>query len=148
MKLSTRQVTLIAAGIGTVSLVIFLGVTETAKYNEKIAKEKAKIAYENRAIVEQSCVMNGLGQGHCDFTNTGKSTGSMCGMIQVEGPGVVTSNKFCSGQVQPQSTTKVEFVIPPVDELCDNGFESWMEKCSFSFVEDDNNNNSAPITDS
>jgi hypothetical protein len=38
--------------------------------------------------------------------------------------------------VQPQSTTKVDFNIPAVNDLCDNGFNPWTDKCSFSFIED------------
>ena len=94
-------------------------------------------AYENRPIITEDCVMNGLGQGNCTFTNTGKTAGAVCGIIKVAGPGTAESSKFCSGQVQPQSTEKVEFHIPEVDQLCDNGFESWTEKCDFTFVRDD-----------
>ena len=46
------------------------------------------------------------------------------------------SDKFCSGQVQPMSTEKVEFTIPAVDDLCDNGFNPWSDKCTFDFVAD------------
>ena len=84
--------------------------------------------------------MNGLGQGNCTFTNTGKTPGAVCGIIKVAGPGTAESSKFCSGQVQPQSTEKVEFHIPEVDQLCDNGFESWTEKCDFEFIQDGTQN--------
>ena len=94
-------------------------------------------AYENRPIITEECVMNGYGTGSCTFTNTGKTAGAVCGIIQVMGPGTVESGKFCSGQVEPQSTEKVEFHIPQVDKFCDNGFESWTEKCDFTFVRDD-----------
>lgn len=93
-------------------------------------------AYENRPIITEECVMNGFGQGNCAFTNTGKTAGAVCGVIKVIGPGTAESSKFCSGQVQPMSTEKVDFTIPEVDELCDNGFESWTEKCDFTFVRD------------
>lgn len=96
-----------------------------------------RVAYENRPIITEDCVMNGLGQGNCTFTNTGRTTGAVCGVIQVMGPGIISSSKFCSGQVDPQTTEKVEFHIPQVDQLCDNGFESWMEKCDFTFLRDD-----------
>ncbi len=96
-----------------------------------------RVAYENRPIIEEECVMNGLGQGNCSFTNTGKTAGAVCGVIQVMGPGMVESNKFCSGLVDPQTTEKVEFHVPEVDQLCDNGFESWMERCDFTFLRDD-----------
>jgi hypothetical protein len=79
--------------------------------------------------------MNGFGVGHCSFTNSGKTAGALCGHIQVDGPGIATSAPFCSGMVQPMTTEKVEFSIPQVNELCDNGFESWTEKCSFDFYQ-------------
>jgi hypothetical protein len=78
--------------------------------------------------------MNGYGHGSCKFTNTGKTAGAQCGHIEVQGPGVAKSEQFCSGSVQPLSTTSVEFDIPTVRELCDNGFEDWSKKCSFGFV--------------
>ena len=114
------------------------GVNLKLKHDAEVAaaakKEAARIAYENRPQISHECVMNGYGKGECSFTNIGKSAGAECGHIQVEGPGVEESGQFCSGQVAPQTTTKVEFDIPSVDELCDNGMESWTKKCNFGFV--------------
>ena len=111
--------------------------------DEAAKKEAARIAYENRPIIEHpACVMNGRGEGDCKFTNTGKTAGAQCGYISVQGPGVVYSEQFCSGLVQSYSTNKVEFDIPAVNELCDNGFESWTEKCEFSFVPNSGGQNS------
>ena len=105
--------------------------------------EALRIQYENRAIIATpDCIMNGYGHGNCKFTNTGKSAGSQCGYIEVRGPGVVKSEQFCSGPVQSFSTNKVEFDIPAVNELCDNGFEKWTEKCDFSFVPNGGGQNS------
>jgi hypothetical protein len=134
MKITKTQ-QIIAGVIGTV-LVISGSVVIKKQHDEAQAKKAAEIAYANRPIIEASCVMNGFGVGECSFTNSGKSTGAKCGVINVQGPGVVQSDKFCSGQVQPMSTEKVEFKIPAVDQLCDNGFEDWGDKCDFSFVED------------
>lgn len=136
------KITPLQAAVATVGAVAVLGGTTfgVIKIQDNAAKERARIAYENRAIVEASCVMNGFGQGSCNFTNTGKSSGSQCGHIQVNGPGIVNSDKFCSGQVASQSTEKVEFTIPAVNDLCDNGFEPWTNKCSFTFVADGLNN--------
>ena len=131
MKITKTQ-QIVAGVIGTV-LVISAGVVIKKQHDEAEAKKAAEIAYANRAILSEDCVMNGFGQGSCDFTNTGKTVGAICGSIQVDGPGVASSGQFCSGQVNPMSTEKVEFNIPAVNELCDNGFESWTEKCSFSF---------------
>lgn len=129
----------VAAIVGGTIVVVGAVIGGTITYNNhKAAEEKkaAELAYANRPIVEDACLMNGLGEVKCNFTNTGKTAGAVCGVIQVNGPGTVQSSKFCSGTVQPQTTTKVETIIPQVNELCDNGFESWTEKCSFTFVKD------------
>lgn len=129
----------VAATVGGTIVAIGAIAGGTIAYNNhkaEQAKKAAELAYANRPIVEESCVMNGYGEVKCDFTNVGKSAGAVCGIIQVNGPGIANSSKFCSGMVQPLSTTKVELTIPEVNELCDNGFESWTEKCDFSFIED------------
>lgn len=134
----------IVSGLVLVTVAIASGVAykNAADYNTKKAAEAAKIeaqrvAYENRPIIAfPDCIMNGHGEGNCKFTNTGKTAGAQCGHIEVQGPGVAKSEQFCSGSVQPYSTTKVEFEIPAVRELCDNGFEDWSEKCSFTFISD------------
>ena len=133
MKITKTQ-KIAAAVVGTI---VILGGAITAKvsYDKDQAKKAAELAYANRPIIEASCTMNGYGKGECSFTNSGKSTGAKCGSITVNGPGVVQSDKFCSGQVAPMSTEKVEFNIPAVDELCDNGFDDWRDKCEFSFTE-------------
>jgi hypothetical protein len=122
---------------GTIAVAVAVGGGTIAYNNHKAeqAKKAAELAYANRPIIEASCTMNGYGQGECSFTNSGKTAGAKCGTINVQGPGVVQSDKFCSGMVGPMSTEKVEFKIPQVDELCDNGFEDWRDKCSFDFYE-------------
>ena len=130
----TKNIQIGAAVVGAI-LLISGGAAYKKNQDEVAAKKAAELAYANRPIIEQSCVMNGLGEGECNFTNSGKTEGAKCGTINVQGPGVVQSDKFCSGMVQPMSTEKVEFKIPAVDELCDNGFEDWRDKCSFDFYE-------------
>jgi hypothetical protein len=125
----------IISGVVGAALIFSGGVAFKKQHDEAEAKKAAEIAYANRPILDHECVMNGYGKGSCDFTNVGKSTGSMCGEIEVQGPGNVQSNIFCSGQVEPMSTEKVEFNIPAVDDLCDNGYESWTKKCDFTFIE-------------
>jgi hypothetical protein len=125
----------IIAGVIGATLIIVGGTTIKKQHDEAAAKKAAELAYANRPIVEESCVMNGWGQGECSFTNSGKTAGAKCGTINVQGPGMAQSDKFCSGMVEPMSTEKVEFKIPAVNELCDNGFESWTKKCDFTFVE-------------
>jgi hypothetical protein len=102
------------------------------------AKADAALAYAHRPIVETACTMNGLGQGKCDFTNTGKTAGAVCGKIVVQGPGKYEGSKFCSGMVAPMSTTKVEFTEPAVKDLCEpkRYDQSWTDVCNFSFVKD------------
>jgi hypothetical protein len=133
MKLTVLQKSIV--GGLTAAVIIAGGSYIKAQNDEAEAKKAAELAYANRPILDKECVMNGYGKGSCDFTNVGKSTGSMCGKIEVQGPGNVQSNTFCSGQVEPMSTEKVEFNIPAVDELCDNGYESWTKKCDFTFIE-------------
>ena len=137
MKFDTKHKVVAAIG-GAVTIIAVIGGGTAIYNNHKAAEAKkaAELAYANRPIVGEACIMNGYGKGHCDFTNTGKTAGAICGVIQVNGPGIANSNKFCSGMVAPMSTTKVEFNIPAVDELCDNGFEDWGDKCDFSFVKE------------
>ncbi len=82
--------------------------------------------------------MNGFGNGDCSFTNTGRSAGSVCGVIEVSSilGGKIRSNSFCSGNVQSRSTAKVEFSIPSVDSHC-SGELPWNSMCSFDFVASD-----------
>jgi hypothetical protein len=138
-----KKTTIVLTAVGGFFALLTLGGTALVIKNQADAAA-AKKAYEDRPIVEQSCTMNGYGQGACSFTNSGKTAGALCGYIQVDGPGTATSNKFCSGQVASQTTTKVEFNIPQVDELCDNGFDSWTEKCSFEFISETAPAQSAP----
>jgi hypothetical protein len=146
MNLTKTQKIIGGVAAGVVVLVGGVaGFFAKVQHDENVKKEAARLAYENRAIVEEDCIMNGYGQGNCNFTNIGRTTGALCGVIQVDGPGTVTSSKFCSGPVQPQSTEKVEFNIPQVDELCDNGFEPWTEKCSFTFVPNEPVVKSGPV---
>jgi hypothetical protein len=138
MNISINTKILAIAG-GSIALIAAIGGGTVAYNNYKAAEAKkaAELAYAQRPIIDASCIMNGYGKGHCNFTNTGKTTGAQCGNIHVDGPGAVYSDKFCSGMVQPMTTEKVEFNIPAVDKLCDNGFNSWTDKCNFDFIEDD-----------
>ena len=126
--------------LATVAIASGFAYKNAADYNAKKAAEAAKIeaqrvAYENRAIIAfPYCIMNGYGHGNCKFTNTGKTAGAQCGHIEVKGPGVAKSEQFCSGSVEPYSTNSVQFNVVEVNELCDNGFESWTKKCNFNFV--------------
>lgn len=46
----------------------------------------------------------------------------------------ITSGEFCSGQVEPQSTSKVEFSIPGVNTFCKpEADQKWSEVCAFVF---------------
>ena len=133
------KITLISGSVVLGLLALAAGVNLKAKQDAEVAaaakKEAARIAYANRPQIDQECVMNGFGKGSCNFTNMGKTAGAKCGFIKVEGPGTASSGKFCSGQVAPMSTTSVEFYVPVVNELCDNGGEPWTDKCSFTFEE-------------
>lgn len=88
--------------------------------------------------LKYNCVMNGYGTGYCTFTNTeSRGTGARCGSIKVlrrDGQKSVTSEVFCSGQVEPSSTKKVDFSIPAVNDLCDAPEGKWSLVCAFDFI--------------
>jgi hypothetical protein len=132
ITLNTKVVAIVG-GIVAAGVAISSGYIAYNSHKAAEAKKAAEIAYANRPIVEAACIMNGYGKGDCKFTNTGKTAGPQCGWIEVQGPGVVRSEQFCSGLVQPYSTNKIEFDIPAVNDLCDNGLEDWTKKCNFSF---------------
>ena len=86
--------------------------------------------------IQENCTMNGLGQGECNFTNTGTGSGSKCGKIIVTSSngGETKSNLFCSGEVAKNSTVTVSFKIPDVLALCKSNYgQSWGDVCEFSF---------------
>ena len=104
MNLTKTQKIIGGVAAGVVVLVGGVaGFFAKVQHDENVKKEAARLAYENRAIVEEDCIMNGYGQGNCSFTNIGRTTGALCGVIRVDGPGTVTSSKFCSGprRLQP-----------------------------------------------
>lgn len=92
-----------------------------------------------KAKLDESCTMNGLGKGSCIFTNTGTASGHMCGRIVVERTATpkkdAHSPVLCSGEVQKQSTQKVEFDIPAVHDMCNDGSGSWRDQCEFVWEE-------------
>ena len=140
-----------AIAIGTVGVIVGVAVgghfkqKHDAEVAEAARQKAAAEAYANRPIISEECVMNGFGEGNCTFTNTGKTTGAKCGGIAVQGPGIVTSELFCSGQVPPMTTNKVEFSIPAVNELCDSSYKPWHEVCGFTFVEKETNGDSTKV---
>ena len=84
MKLEITTKTLAIAG----GIVVILGGAiggYHAYTAHKAAEEKkaAELAYANRPIIDEECLVNGVGDGHCSFTNTGKTTGAVCGVIVV-----------------------------------------------------------------
>lgn len=94
--------------------------------------------------IEAECVMNGFGKGECSFTNTGDAPGAQCGRIYVQRRYTstsdpkrpdVTSSTFCSGEVAPSSTAKVEFNVPDVSTHCEpkHPTAKWSSMCSFEF---------------
>lgn len=93
-----------------------------------------------KAEISEDCTVNGFGSGTCSFTNRGDGSGTLCGTVEIirgnpsdlKGDDrLVTSSVFCSGKVEPSSTTKVEFSVPGVSQLCDPGSsgQSWNEIC-------------------
>jgi hypothetical protein len=95
--------------------------------------------------IESECVMNGFGKGECSFTNTGDAPGAQCGRIYVQRLYTSTSDPkrpdlasstFCSGEVAPSSTARVEFTIPDVSTHCEpkHPTAKWSSMCSFEFT--------------
>ena len=131
----------VATVVGCLVGISAIGTGAVAMFNNneaEKAKEAAALAYANRPIVENDCVMNGRGAGSCSFTNVGKTEGAVCGRISVYGPGTHVGSKFCSGIVPPMSTVKVEFVEPIVSDMCEpkRYDQSWTDVCNFQFVKD------------
>lgn len=120
---------------------------------------------DNRCVEKQpelksSCTMNGLGNGTCRFTNLGPEQRALCGRIvvlrsepptalpdypnaaqaerfSIQALGVVASEIFCSGQVQPKETKSVDF-IAPLSSLCGGAkTDVWSDLCTFSFLDDE-----------
>ncbi len=92
--------------------------------------------------MEVQCSMNGFGQGECSFTNTGTGAGALCGTVDVGSTAIgktelIQSSKFCSGQVEPSTTKRVEFTVPNVRDHCSDGEKAWNEVCDFVFRSDD-----------
>ena len=89
-----------------------------------------------KADIKETCTMNGFGNGSCQFTNKGTASGTLCGKVVVSGAG--TSADFCSGLVEPQSTTTVTFAIPDVFRSCTPASSSgnWADRCDFGFIPD------------
>lgn len=94
------------------------------------------VSFWGTSKIGHSCVMNGLGSGSCSFTNTGDDSGAVCGSIQVEKMSYMkksASNVFCSGEVKPFTTSKVDFSIPGVRDDCPSGLVD--SHCTFIFIE-------------
>lgn len=89
-----------------------------------------------KAEIGQSCTMNGLGEGTCDFTNTGDGKGAKCGQIVVHGNTGQSehSSPICSGELAQRSTSRVSFTVADVRQLCDVPGRSWSDVCKFTFV--------------
>lgn len=85
------------------------------------------------------CSMNGLGNGVCDFTNTGEGSGALCGEVTVvdKNGREIKSSVFCSGNIERSTTKRVEFAVGGVSEFCAADGQSWSDVCSFTFTTDD-----------
>ena len=99
--------------------------------------------------IEQSCTMNGRGEGNCSFSNTGDGSGAECGHIEVVNTlkseamdnivaivGKPESPVFCSGKLEPSSTAKIDFFVPHLDKVCPWGLNGMygVGGCEFQFV--------------
>lgn len=59
--------------------------------------------FELGAELQARCQVNGLGDGSCQFTNTGWSPGSQCLVVKLVNPGGASdsSGPVCSGRISP-----------------------------------------------
>ncbi len=98
----------------------------------------AYLLMQGTASIEDRCTLNGLGDGHCNFTNTGRGKGARCGQIKLQRVDdktqFVRSSTLCSGQLEPSTTTRVEFDLLGVKDLCDAPDKPWTQVCEFEFV--------------
>lgn len=98
-----------------------------------ISKE-AYVRSTFKPLMTDYCLLNGLGEGTCDFTNTGENIGYMCGTVTLtNGSNNITSNTFCSGAVEPKDTITKSFSIVGLDKLCTWTMkDSWVDNCSMT----------------
>ena len=97
--------------------------------------------------INTECTMNGLGKITCEYTNTGKGKGSVCGNIRVfklsNHDEKIESKPFCSGPIEPKETKKLEtqFVDlkedTDVKEFCKSIYNDgrWGDECGFNYFE-------------
>lgn len=96
-----------------------------------------------KPVITEECVMNGMGDGTCSFTNTGGSDGTICGTIVVVRSSNIypdfksdraESSNFCSGVISPDTTNRIGFNVPRTNKMCSgNHLLSWNEACDFTF---------------
>lgn len=76
--------------------------------------------------------------GNCSFTNTGDDSDYTCGIIEVTCSSFDNykeqSKPFCSGDIKPSSTNKVNFSVPGIIDLCPDG----LIKCGCVFEWEEN----------
>jgi hypothetical protein len=93
------------------------------------------IFFISKANISVECSMNGFGDGTCNFTNTGTSSGTICGTVEVmRDTKILESSKFCSGEIKVRSTNQLEFIVSGVHDLCGH---PWVNNCDMSFYKDD-----------
>lgn len=91
--------------------------------------------------ISTKCLMNGLGRITCEYTNTGKGEGSVCGFVRVfkkdNDDKKINSDTFCSGPVRPKETKKLKTLFVDVREFCKSIYNDgkWGDECGFTFIE-------------
>jgi uncharacterized protein YecT (DUF1311 family) len=95
--------------------------------------------------LETSCQVNGLGNGTCQFTNTGWTPGSECVAVRLVNKqgGSVSSGPLCSGRIWPNDTAQRDVSIA-MGSNCENDAGPWTEMCHV--VVDDYDNDAAAST--
>lgn len=101
--------------------------------------------------IQSQCQVNGLGEGHCSFTNTGWSPGSMCVTVQIKNKKgeKASSPLICSGRVWPDDTTSRDVSIILPSNHCGNSiFGDWQRACELDIVNGDPESRNAPLQQS
>lgn len=88
--------------------------------------------------IEASCSVDRLGEGKCQFTNTGWTAGTVCPNVSVVSRiyGTHASTKICSGIVWPNDTVQrtISVLVPP--NHCGGIIDDWNGICDLVITED------------
>lgn len=88
--------------------------------------------------ITAQCQVNRLGEGHCQFTNTGWSAGAKCIEVGLENTqGVLAkSGTVCSGRIWPDDSVRKEVTVLSDPSHCaSDESENWLDNCEIQIIE-------------